>query len=99
MNFFELAAVLVLTFCVLQVFEIPPLRSWRPGRLFALAIAGVTLTAYLGFILYVLATGSPWVVDFGGSLYCVLQLLLIGLAALAVWLTFYRVLRRGELQK
>ncbi len=99
MNLIELAAALVLTFCVMQVFEIPPLRSWRPGRLFALGVAGVTLTAYLGFILYVLVTASPLVVDFGGSGYCLLQILLIGFVALAVWLTFYRVLRSGELQK
>jgi hypothetical protein len=92
MSLLELAGAVVLTFCVMQVFDLPPLRSWRLGRLFALGIAGAALTAFLGFIFYELATSSSLVVEFGGIGLCLLQMALIGAIAFSVWAAFWRVL-------
>ena len=93
MSVLELAAAVFLTLCVMQVFDLPPLPSWRLGRLFALGVAGTSLTAFLGFMLYELATSSSLVVEFGGIGLCLLQVVFIGAIAFSVWATFCRVLK------
>ena len=93
MSVFEVVAAVVLTFCVMQVFDLPPLRSWRLGRLFALGVAGATLTACFGFTLYELATSSSLVLGFGGLGACLLQMVFVGIIACCVWATFCRVLK------
>jgi hypothetical protein len=73
-------------------------RTQRHVRVFAWGAAASTLTVFVGYFAFRLASLSSLVVESGGSAWVVLALLLFSIIAAYLWFEFYRAWKTGVSQ-
>ena len=89
------AAIAIAGGAVALVFGRLPREAQRRVRLFAWGAAASTLTAFLGYMLFSLASLSFLVAESGGTAWVLLALSLFSAIAAYLWFEFYRAWKMG----